>query len=335
MDTQIQPRSENISIDPRYASRPILRLRCSVSFPNLGENLLDEHDDQPSLHPRQQRILAQSRPSTASKIPLSTLRTLSSDSTDVNTNRSFKHVRLQVSGEKLWLHRSAQDGSRESGEVCLKSYTLPAIVSAIVDSTRSPRTLKLGFLSGDLLLVRASSEKDWSHILRCLGPVRECSYKMTRTFQLNCIAHFRLSQAPTSRPAKHKSTGGLEVSRLRYIFFTTRLALIHSYCTKVYDRAVKSNLGLLPRPAKDQATTLSLRCELGYTCLSSCGRMLMAVHSTASVKCAETEDPPPAADVGAVKADANELADVSQGKAAILEAAAAMKQQKGPLMVSE
>lgn len=110
------------------------------------------------------------RPSTASAISNSALRSLSTDS-KIRSNRIFTSVRLQVHGERLWLHRVARDGSSEYGEDYLKSYALPAIISTVIDSTVDGRALKLGFLSGDILLVKARNEGDWLTLNRCLGPV--------------------------------------------------------------------------------------------------------------------------------------------------------------------
>lgn len=52
---------------------------------------------------------------------------------------------------------------------CIKKYTLPAAVSS--PSTAEGFHLKLGFLSGEIIIVKAANEADWNDLIHCLGPV--------------------------------------------------------------------------------------------------------------------------------------------------------------------
>lgn len=172
---QIQPRLTNISIDYKHFHQPVLRLHCSVllSKANAASISLGEPAHGIASPPKQPTSKG-SRPSTASTIASSSIRSFSSQSTDSaprSNNRNFKTVSLLVSGEGLWLSRPVKDGQRDMDTDFIKSYDLPAILSTVVGSLVEDRTLKLGFLTGDLLLIKAINEEDWLDLFNCLGPV--------------------------------------------------------------------------------------------------------------------------------------------------------------------
>lgn len=66
----------------------------------------------------------------------------------------------------------AKDAQHEVEAEFDKRYTLPAILSTPSSSVSEGHLLKLGFLNGEIIIVKARSEGDWNDLLRCLGPVR-------------------------------------------------------------------------------------------------------------------------------------------------------------------
>lgn len=85
--------------------------------------------------------------------------------------RKYRHVRLQVYGETMWIHRVAKDGEYKVEDTCLKRYTLPALLSSPSYQASEGNLLKLGFLNGEIIIVKAKTETDWGDLMRCLGPV--------------------------------------------------------------------------------------------------------------------------------------------------------------------
>lgn len=71
----------------------------------------------------------------------------------------------------MWLHRMAKDAQHEVEAEFDKRYTLPAILSTPSSSVSEGHLLKLGFLNGEIIVVKARSEGDWHDLLGCLGPV--------------------------------------------------------------------------------------------------------------------------------------------------------------------
>ena len=174
MSQQIQPRSHNVSIPYKEITTPFLRMTCGVHFVQFPEGSpgLNDGSKTTLFFPDYPAVaLKNARPSTASSMVSTSGRSFSQQFTR-SADRKYKHVRLQVFGETMWLHRTTKDGQHEAENDYLKRYTLPAALCTPSSNPAEGHLLKLCFLSGDIIIVKAKNEADWNDLLRCLGPVR-------------------------------------------------------------------------------------------------------------------------------------------------------------------